>query len=172
MKLWGGRFTKEENELVNRFNASISFDQRFYRQDIRGSIAHVTMLAKQGILKDEERDQIVKGLEGILSDLETGALSIDPSAEDIHSFVEAELISRIGDVGKKLHTGRSRNDQVALDMKLYVRDEIGQLDVLVKGLLEALLTIMEENLETYMPGLYPFTEGPARDPGPPYRRLL
>ena len=152
MKLWGGRFTKEENELVNRFNASISFDQRFYRQDIRGSIAHVTMLAKQGILKDEERDQIVKGLEGILSDLETGALSIDPSAEDIHSFVEAELISRIGDVGKKLHTGRSRNDQVALDMKLYVRDEIGQLDVLVKGLLEALLTIMEENLETYMPG--------------------
>ena len=152
MKLWGGRFTKEENELVNRFNASISFDQRFYRQDIRGSIAHVTMLAKQGILKDEERDQIVKGLEGILSDLETGALSIDPSAEDIHSFVEAELISRVGDVGKKLHTGRSRNDQVALDMKLYVRDEIGQLDVLVKELLEALLTIMEENLETYMPG--------------------
>ncbi len=152
MKLWGGRFTKEENELVNRFNASISFDQRFYRQDIRGSIAHVTMLAKQGILKDEERDQIVKGLEGILSDLETGALSIDPSAEDIHSFVEAELISRIGDGGKKLHTGRSRNDQVALDMKLYVRDEIGQLDVLVKELLEALLTIMEENLETYMPG--------------------
>ena len=101
MKLWGGRFTKEENELVNRFNASISFDQRFYRQDIRGSIAHVTMLAKQGILKNEERDQIVKGLEGILSDLETGALSIDPSAEDIHSFVEAELISRVGDVGKK-----------------------------------------------------------------------
>ena len=152
MKLWGGRFTKEENALVNHFNASISFDQRFYRQDIRGSIAHVTMLAKQGILTDTEKEQIVEGLNGILSDVETGALEIDPSAEDIHSFVEATLIERIGDVGKKLHTGRSRNDQVALDMKLYTRDEIGELDALVRELLETILKIMEENLETYMPG--------------------
>ena len=104
MKLWGGRFTKEENTLVNQFNASISFDQRFYRQDIRGSIAHVTMLAKQGILTEEEKQQIITGLEGILSDVENGILEIDPAAEDIHSFVEAALITRIGDVGKKLHT--------------------------------------------------------------------
>ncbi|MCD2492048.1 argininosuccinate lyase [Lacrimispora sp. NSJ-141] len=152
MKLWGGRFTKEENELVNHFNASISFDQRFYRQDIRGSIAHVTMLAKQKILTDEEKAQIVEGLEHILSDVENGLLSIDPAAEDIHSFVEATLIERIGDVGKKLHTGRSRNDQVALDMKLYVRDEIGELNFLVKELLQAILKIMEENLTAYMPG--------------------
>ncbi len=152
MKLWGGRFTKEENELVNQFNASITFDRRFYRQDIQGSIAHVTMLAKQGILTGQEMEQIKNGLEGILADVENGRLEIDPSAEDIHSFVEAELIQRIGDVGKKLHTGRSRNDQVALDMKLYIRDEIGELDSLVKALLEALLKIMEENLETYMPG--------------------
>ncbi len=152
MKLWGGRFTKEENTLVNQFNASISFDKRFYRQDIRGSIAHVTMLAKQGILTDKEKQQIVAGLEGILSDVENGTLEIDPSAEDIHSFVETTLILRIGDVGKKLHTGRSRNDQVALDMKLYVRDEIGALDTLIKELLQTILTVIEENLETYMPG--------------------
>ena len=152
MKLWGGRFTKEENTVVNQFNASISFDKRFYRQDIRGSIAHVTMLAKQGILTDAEKDQIVTGLEGILSDVETGVLEIDQAAEDIHSFVEATLILRIGDVGKKLHTGRSRNDQVALDMKLYVRDEISALDALLKELLQTILHILEENLETYMPG--------------------
>ncbi len=152
MKLWGGRFTKEENALVNQFNASISFDQRFYRQDICGSIAHVTMLAKQGILTESEREQIVAGLEGILSDIEGGTLNIDPAAEDIHSFVEAALISRIGDAGKKLHTGRSRNDQVALDMKLYVRDEINALDALVKELLQTVLVVIEENLETYMPG--------------------
>ena len=152
MKLWGGRFTKEENTLVNQFNASISFDKRFYRQDIRGSIAHVTMLAKQGILTDKEKQQIVAGLEGILSDVENGTLEIDPGAEDIHSFVETTLILRIGDVGKKLHTGRSRNDQVALDMKLYVRDEIGALDTLIKELLQTILTVIEENLETYMPG--------------------
>ncbi len=152
MKLWGGRFTKEENALVNHFNASISFDQRFYKQDIRGSIAHVTMLAKQGILTAEEKEQIRIGLEGILADIENDTLEIDPSAEDIHSFVEAALIERIGDVGKKLHTGRSRNDQVALDMKLYIRDEIGELDSQLKKLLQTILRIMEENLETYMPG--------------------
>ncbi len=152
MKLWGGRFTKETDQLVNAFNASISFDRRFYRQDIRGSIAHVTMLAKQNILTEEEKEQIISGLESILSDLDSGALSIDESCEDIHSFVEATLIERIGDPGKKLHTGRSRNDQVALDMKLYVRDEISELSGLVKKLLETILTIMKDNVETYMPG--------------------
>lgn len=152
MKLWGGRFTKEENALVNQFNASISFDQRFYRQDIRGSIAHVTMLAKQGILTDTEKQQILAGLEGILADIENGTLDVDPSAEDIHSFVEAALIARIGEAGKKLHTGRSRNDQVALDMKLYIRDEIMALDALIKELLQTILHIIEENLETFMPG--------------------
>ena len=152
MKLWGGRFTKEENALVDHFNASISFDQRFYKQDIRGSIAHVTMLAKQGILTEAEMTEIRNGLEGILADVEAGRLEIDPTAEDIHSFVEATLIERVGDVGKKLHTGRSRNDQVALDMKLYIRDEIGELDALLKDLLTTILRIIDENLEAYMPG--------------------
>ena len=151
-QLWGGRFTKETDKLVYNFNASISFDQKFYRQDIRGSIAHVTMLASSGILTDEERDQIIAGLKGILNDVENGSLQITSEYEDIHSFVEANLIDRIGDVGKKLHTGRSRNDQVALDMKLYVRDEIKELDELVKKLLVTLNKIMEENLHTYMPG--------------------
>ena len=123
-QLWGGRFTKETDQLVYNFNASITFDRRFYRQDIRGSIAHVTMLAKQGILTEEERDAIIAGLNGILKDVENGTLEITEKYEDIHSFVEANLIDRIGDVGKKLHTGRSRNDQVALDMKLYTRDEL------------------------------------------------
>ena len=152
MKLWGGRFTKETNQLVDEFNASITFDKRFYQQDIRGSIAHVTMLAKQGILTEEERDAIRAGLEGILEDVQEGRLEIDETAEDIHSFVEATLIERIGDVGKKLHTGRSRNDQVALDMKLYTRDEIAELHGLVEELLRTILKIMEENLDTYMPG--------------------
>ena len=152
MKLWGGRFTKETNQLVHNFNASISYDQKFYKQDILGSIAHVTMLEKQGILTTSEKDAIVDGLQGILNDLESGALEITAEHEDIHSFVEANLIERIGDAGKRLHTGRSRNDQVALDMKLYCRDEIDEIDVLVKNLLEELLKIMEENLDTYMPG--------------------
>ncbi len=152
MKLWGGRFTKETDALVHNFNESISFDQKFYRQDIRGSIAHVTMLAKQGILSAEDKEAIVSGLEGILSDLETGRLEITTEYEDIHSFVEATLIERIGEAGKRLHTGRSRNDQVALDMKLYTRDEIDELDGLLKGLLSELLTLMEDNLHTYMPG--------------------
>lgn len=151
-QLWGGRFTKETDKLVYNFNASISFDQRFYRQDIRGSIAHVTMLAKQGVLSEEEKEQIIEGLNGILRDVEEGRLKITEEYEDIHSFVEANLIDRIGDVGKKLHTGRSRNDQVALDMKLYTRDEIIELDGLLKEILEVLLKLMKENLETYMPG--------------------
>ena len=151
-QLWGGRFTKETDQLVYNFNASISFDQKFYAQGMRGSIAHVKMLAKQGILTEDERDQIIAGIEGILSDVERGVLEISDKYEDIHSFVEATLIDRIGEPGKKLHTGRSRNDQVALDMKLYTRDEIQVLDGLLKELLEVLLHIMEENTETFMPG--------------------
>jgi argininosuccinate lyase len=152
MKLWGGRFTKETNQLVHNFNASISFDQKFYHQDIEGSIAHVKMLAKQGLLTDEDKDKIVKGLMEIREDLESGALVITGEHEDIHSFVEAVLTERIGEAGKRLHTGRSRNDQVALDMKLYTRDEIDELTLLVEGLLSELLKLMEENLDTYMPG--------------------
>lgn len=152
MKLWGGRFTKETNQLVHNFNASLSFDQKFYHQDIEGSIAHVKMLAKQGILATEDRDAIIEGLVGIRRDLESGALAFTAEHEDIHSFVEAVLTERIGEAGKRLHTGRSRNDQVALDMKLYTRDEIDELDGLVKSLLEELLKLMEENLDTYMPG--------------------
>ena len=151
-QLWGGRFTKETDQLVYNFNASISFDQKFYKQDIRGSIAHVTMLASVGVLTEEERDQIIDGLKGISKDIQTGAVEITSEYEDIHSFVEANLIDRIGDVGKKLHTGRSRNDQVALDMKLYTRDEVETLDGLVEELLQALLSIMKDHVNTYMPG--------------------
>lgn len=151
-QLWGGRFTKETDKLVYNFNASISFDQKFYRQDIEGSMAHVKMLAKQNILTEDEKNQILAGLEGILKDVEAGTLAITDEYEDIHSFVEANLIDRIGDAGKKLHTGRSRNDQVALDMKLYTRHEITELDGLLKQLLKAVLAIMENNTETYMPG--------------------
>ena len=152
MKLWGGRFTKEENQLVHNFNESLSFDRKLYHQDIEGSVAHVTMLARQGIVSEEDREAIVDGLKGILADLDSGSLSFTREHEDIHSFVEANLISRIGEAGKRLHTGRSRNDQVALDMKLYCRHEIGEIDGLVKGLMEEILKIMEENLDTYMPG--------------------
>ena len=151
-QLWGGRFTKETDQLVYNFNASISFDQKFYEQDIRGSIAHVTMLAEQGILTEDEKEQIVDGLQGILKDVQEGTLEISDKYEDIHSFVEATLIDRIGEAGKKLHTGRSRNDQVALDMKLYTRDEIDALDELLKELLKVLLQIMKDNTETFMPG--------------------
>ena len=151
-QLWGGRFTKETDKLVYNFNASISFDRKFYRQDMEGSKAHVKMLAKQGILTEEEKEQILQGLESILTDVENGTLQITEEYEDIHSFVEANLIDRCGDVGKKLHTGRSRNDQVALDMKMYVRDEIGEIDLLLKELLTSIYKIMSENVHTYMPG--------------------
>ena len=150
--LWGGRFTKDTDQMVYDFNASINFDKKLYKQDIQGSIAHVTMLAKQGILSVEDKEAIIKGLEGILADVESGALEIDPKYEDIHSFVEANLIERIGEAGKRLHTGRSRNDQVALDMRLYTREQVKNTDALLKELLEAILTTMEENVETYMPG--------------------
>ena len=152
MKLWGGRFTKETDQFVHNFNESISFDQKFYKQDIAGSIAHVTMLARQGILSAEDKEVIVKGLEGIREDLETGRLVITAGYEDIHSFVEAVLTERVGEAGKRLHTGRSRNDQVALDMKLYTRDEIDELDTLLKTLLTEIISLMEEHLDTYMPG--------------------
>ena len=151
-QLWGGRFTKETDKLVYNFNASISFDKKFYKQDIEGSIAHVRMLAKQGILTEEEMQAIVKTLEEIQRDVENGTLAITDEYEDIHSFVEANLIKRLGDTGKKLHTGRSRNDQVALDMKLYTRQEVLATDELLKDLLKVLLRIMEENTETIMPG--------------------
>ena len=152
MKLWGGRFTKETNKLVHNFNASLSFDQKFYKQDIQGSIAHVTMLAKQGIIEESDKVAIINGLNSILTDIENGHLEFTPEHEDIHSFVEAHLIERIGEPGKKLHTGRSRNDQVALDMKLYVRDEVVELDSLLKTLLQSIMKVIEENTETFMPG--------------------
>lgn len=142
-QLWGGRFTKETDQLVYNFNASISFDRKFYREDMEGSMAHVKMLAAAGILTEEERDKILSGLEGILADVESGKLEISSEYEDVHSFVEANLIDRIGDVGKKLHTGRSRNDQVALDMKLYTRKEILNLKELVKDLLFVLQNLID-----------------------------
>ena len=151
-QLWGGRFTKATDQMVYDFNASIRFDQKLFHQDIQGSIAHVTMLAKQKILTEEEKEAIIDGLNGILQDVETGKLAIDETQEDVHSFVEANLIDRIGDAGKKLHTGRSRNDQVALDMRLYTREQVLAIDELLKELLTVLLDTMEENLETYMPG--------------------
>ncbi|MBO6207007.1 MAG: argininosuccinate lyase [Lachnospiraceae bacterium] len=151
-QLWGGRFTKETDRDVYLFNASIDFDKRLYAQDIEGSIAHAIMLEKQGILTLEEKDAIVKGLTTIREKLEDGSLVITDKYEDIHSFVEANLTDMIGDAGKKLHTGRSRNDQVALDMKLYVRSQVSEIEEELKKFQTILLRIMEENLETYMPG--------------------
>ena len=151
-QLWGGRFTQATEQKVFDFNASISFDKNLFTQDVEGSIAHAVMLGKQGILTVEEKDAIVKGLAGIREDVEAGKLAIDETQEDIHSFVEATLIERIGDTGKKLHTGRSRNDQVALDMRLYTRAHVVETDNRLKELLHVILHTMEENLETYMPG--------------------
>ena len=151
-QLWGGRFTKETDKLAYAFNASISFDQRLLPQDIAGSRAHAAMLARQGILTQAEQQAIDAGLSSILEDVEAGKLAISDEYEDVHSFVEANLIARIGDAGKKLHTGRSRNDQVALDMKLYVRGEIDAVDEEVKGLLSCLFEQMQQHVHTYMPG--------------------
>ncbi len=151
-QLWGGRFTGETDQMVYEFNASITFDKRLYRQDIEGSVAHVKMLGKQGILTEQETDAIVACLGEISADVEEGRLEITPEYEDIHSFVEANLIKRLGDTGKKLHTGRSRNDQVALDMRLYCRQEVAETDALLKGLLTTILAIMEAHTETIMPG--------------------
>ncbi len=151
-QLWGGRFTKETDQLVYNFNASISFDQKFFDQDIRGSKAHVTMLAATGILTEEEKETILKGLDSIVADVKAGKLAITAEYEDIHSFVEANLIDRVGEAGKKLHTGRSRNDQVALDMRLYCRDELVETKALLKTLLETIHGLMKEHVHTFMPG--------------------
>ncbi len=151
-QLWGGRFTKETDRLAYQFNASIHFDRRLLEQDIEGSIAHATMLERQEIITKDEKEAILAGLSGIREDVKEGKLEITDEYEDVHSFVEANLIERIGDAGKKLHTGRSRNDQVALDMKLYVRQEICEIDGRLKELLGTLLGLMEAHLDTYMPG--------------------
>lgn len=151
-QLWGGRFTKETDQLVYNFNASISFDQKFYKEDIEGSIAHVTMLGKQGIISQAESNDIVACLKQILKEVESGELEISSKYEDIHSFVEATLIDRLGDTGKKLHTGRSRNDQVALDMRLFTRKTVKETDNELKELLAVILKIMKENTQTIMPG--------------------
>ena len=152
MPMWAGRFTKEIDERVNDFNSSISFDARMYKHDIEGSIAHATMLGECGIIDLEESKTIIDGLKGILADIDNGKLDFDPTAEDIHMFVEAELTSCLGDTGKRLHTARSRNDQVALDIRMYLKDEIKEIHSLVKELIETLLTLAENNLKTVMPG--------------------
>lgn len=151
-KMWAGRFSKEVDEKVNDFNSSISFDARMYRHDIRGSIAHATMLGEQGIIDTQESKKIISGLEDILSDLDSGKLEFDMTAEDIHMFIEAELTKRLGDTGKRLHTARSRNDQVALDNKMFLRDETKNIIRYVKKLIEVLCDLAEKNLETVMPG--------------------
>ena len=151
-QLWGGRFSKETDQLVYDFNASITYDKRFLKQDVRGSIAHVTMLASVDIISNDEKDLIIKTLNEIVDDVESGKLEITTTYEDVHSFVEANLIDRIGDTGKKLHTGRSRNDQVALDMRLYIRDEITELRAELKDLMKVVNDLMKENVDTVMPG--------------------
>ena len=152
MALWAGRFSKEIDAGVNAFNSSISFDARMYRQDIEGSIAHATMLGDCGIIPKEDSVQIIQGLKEILADLDSGKLEFDPNAEDIHMFVEAELTKRYGDVGKRLHTSRSRNDQVALDLRLYLRTEIAEIRALVRKLCKTLVNVAEQHTETVMPG--------------------
>ncbi|MEE1199538.1 MAG: argininosuccinate lyase, partial [Christensenellales bacterium] len=152
MKLWAGRMTGQVDDRLNTLNASIAYDSRMYRQDIRGSIAHATMLGSVGVVTSEERERIVEGLRAILEELESGALEIDMTAEDIHTFVEAELTRRIGAAGKKLHTGRSRNDQVALDIRLYLGDEILRLIENIEVLIQAFCDVAEQHLQTVMPG--------------------
>ncbi|OAT82376.1 argininosuccinate lyase [Desulfotomaculum copahuensis] len=152
MKLWGGRFQKNTDELVDDFQSSISFDRRLYRYDIRGSIAHARMLARQGIIGNEEAAQIVRGLEDVLADIEAGRVEFSVAAEDIHMNVEQLLTARVGPVGKKLHTARSRNDQVALDIRMYVKDEIDQIRRLLGELLTTLLDLAEAHVDTVMPG--------------------
>lgn len=150
--MWAGRFSKEVSAEVNAFNSSIAFDARMYKQDITGSIAHATMLGEQGIISVEDSKKIIDGLTEILSDIECGKLEFDPNAEDIHMFIEAELTKRIGDAGKRLHTSRSRNDQVALDIRLYLRDEISEIKALLKKLVKTLCDIASQHTDTIMPG--------------------
>lgn len=152
MAMWAGRFSKEVDKGVNAFNSSISFDARMYKQDIAGSIAHATMLGEQGIISMSDSLEIIGGLKEILNDIDSGKLEFDPNAEDIHMFIEAELTKRIGDAGKRLHTSRSRNDQVALDIRLYLRDEIKEIRALIVKLTETLCDIAEKNYDVIMPG--------------------
>lgn len=152
MKLWGGRFKKGIDSLTNDFNSSISFDSRLYKYDIKGSIAHAEMLGQCNIISIEESEQIINGLKGILSDLEDGKIEFDWECEDIHTNIEQLLISRIGPAGKRLHTARSRNDQVALDFKMYIKDEIINIKTLLLKLEKVVLSKAEENVDTLMPG--------------------
>ncbi len=151
-KMWAGRTDGDVNKLADDFNSSIHFDCKMYRQDINGSMAHAAMLAAKKIITDSEADTLIAGLEGILSDLESGKLGFDMTSEDIHMFIEQELTSRIGDVGKKLHTARSRNDQVALDIRMYLRDEANDITELLRKLIKAVADKAEEYAETIMPG--------------------
>ena len=150
--MWAGRFSKQVDSTVNAFNSSIAFDGRMYRHDIQGSIAHATMLGDCGIISKEDSLEIISGLKEILADIDSGKLELDPSAEDIHMFVEAELTKRLGDVGKRLHTSRSRNDQVAVDLRLYLRDEISEIQQMVTDLIRTIIGIAKEHTETVMPG--------------------
>jgi len=152
MKLWGGRFAKKTDRLVEDFHSSISFDQRLYYQDILGSIAHARMLGKQGIITEEEAERLIEGLESVLHDIETGKVEFEIDAEDIHMNVEKILTEKVGEVGKKLHTARSRNDQVALDVRMYLKGEIKEIIRLLAGLQDVLLDLAEKHLETVMPG--------------------
>lgn len=152
MKMWSGRFTKKSDRLTEEFNASIGVDSRMYRQDIAGSIAHATMLAQQGIISPQEGEQIIKGLQEVLEDIEAGKLEFTIEAEDVHMNVETFLTRKIGDVGKKLHTARSRNDQVALDVRLYLRDEIGQIRQLLLEVVQVLTDLAAQHTDTIMPG--------------------
>ncbi|MCL2013599.1 MAG: argininosuccinate lyase [Oscillospiraceae bacterium] len=150
--LWSGRFSEHTNEQASHFHSSVSFDRRLYQQDINGSIAHAQMLGRQGIISKEDSDSIIKTLEDILAQIKSGELGIDPDSEDIHSFVEAELTSRIGDAGRRLHTGRSRNDQVALDTRMYIKDETETINTLIRELLEVLLKLAKQHTSTILPG--------------------
>lgn len=152
LKLWAGRFSKEIDKKTNDFNSSISFDSRMYREDIECSIAHATMIGECGIIEKHEAEAIVKGLEGILADIESGKLTIDPNAEDIHTFIEGELTERLGDTGKRLHTARSRNDQVAVDIRLYLKKEAKTLIKMIKELVSVICTKAEDSAEYVMPG--------------------
>ena len=150
--MWAGRFSKQVDSTVNAFNSSIAFDGRMYRHDIQGSIAHATMLGDCGIISKEDSLEIISGLKEILADIDSGKLELDPSAEDIHMFVEAELTKRLGDVGKRLHTSRSRNDQVAVDLRLYLRDQVSEIQQMVTDLIRTIIGIAKEHTETVMPG--------------------
>ena len=159
MKLWGGRFNKATDKKVDDFNSSITFDARLYKQDILGSIAHATMLGKAGIIPEKDSELIVKTLKEILTDVENDKVTFMVDAEDIHMNIETILIERIGDVGKRLHTGRSRNDQVALDIRMYVKDEISAIKEMLVSLMSTILSMAKENLDTIMPGLAAYDFG-------------